>query len=67
MLVNKCLSNVEQAAIDAQQIDLEGLGTTENNRAFLINPDNGMHYNVFVEVWRWARRHLKRKHGDKHR
>ena len=67
MLANKCLSNVEQAAIETQQIELEGLGATANNRAFLASPDNGVHYNLFGDVWRWASRHFKRKHGDTHR
>jgi hypothetical protein len=67
MLVNKCLTNVEQTIIETQEIELEGLGATANNRAFLVNPDNGVHYNLFVDVWRWASRHFKRKHGDTHR
>lgn len=67
MLVNKCLTNVEQTIIETQEIELEGLGATANNRAFLVNPDNGVHYNLFVDVWRWASRYFKRKHGDTHR
>jgi hypothetical protein len=67
MVADKCLANVELAAIETEQIDLEGLGATANNRAFLTNPDNGVHYNVFEDVWRWARRQFKRKHGDTHR
>jgi len=67
MLANNCLSNVEQAAIEAEQIELEGLGAAANNRAFLVNPDNCMHYNMFVDIWKWASRHFKRKHGDTHR
>jgi hypothetical protein len=67
MLANKCVANVELEAIESQEVDLEGLSATANNRAFLIDPDNGVSYNVFVDVWRWASRHFKRKHGDTHR
>lgn len=67
MLENKCLSDVEQAALESQQIESEELGAAANNRAFLVNPDNGVHYNVFVDVWRWASRYFKRKYGDTHR
>jgi len=67
MSANKCLSKVEQAAIETEQVDLESLGAAANNRAFPVNPDDGVHYNVFVDVWRWASRHFKRKHGDTYR
>ena len=67
MSANKGLSQVEQAALETQQIELEGLGAGANNRAFLANPDDGVDYNVFVEVWRWASRFFKGKHGDTHR
>lgn len=67
MLANTCLSNVEQAAIETQQIDRENLGATANNKAFLINPDSGVYYNVFMDVWRRANRHFKGNHGHTHR
>jgi hypothetical protein len=67
MSANKCLWSFEQAAIETQQADLESLSAAANNRAFLVNPDVGMHYNEFVDVWKWATRHFKRKHGDTHR
>jgi hypothetical protein len=67
MSVNKCVSGVEQAAIETGEVELEGLGATANNRESLANPDSGVHYNVFVDIWRWASRHFKRKHGDTHR
>jgi hypothetical protein len=67
MSVNNCVSRVEQEAIETGQIDLESLGAAANNRAFLSNPDDGVHYNVFVDIWRWASRYFKRKHGDTHR
>ena len=67
MSANKCLTSDEQAAIETQQVELESLGAAANNRAFLVNPDNGVDYNLFVDVWRWASRYFKRKHGDTHR
>lgn len=67
MIANKCLTSDEQAAIETQQIELESLGAAANNRAFLGNPDNGVHYNLFVDVWGWASRYFKRKHGHTHR
>ena len=33
MSVNKCVSKSEQAAIEAEQIELESLGAAANNRA----------------------------------
>ena len=67
MFVNKCVSNSERTAIETEQIELEGLGAAANNRAFLASPDDGAHYNVFVDVWKWAIRHFERKHGNTHR
>ncbi len=67
MLGNKCLLSVKQTANETQQIELEALGAAANGRAFPFNPDDGVHHNVFVDVWRWATRHFKRKHGDTHR
>jgi len=67
MLMNNCLSNSERTALETEQIELEGLAAAANNRAFLASPDNGAHYNVFVDVWKWASCFFKRKHGDTHR
>ncbi|MFZ0518581.1 MAG: hypothetical protein WBG23_14285 [Acidobacteriaceae bacterium] len=67
MLAHKSLTNDERAAIETQQTELEGLGASANNRAFLVNPDDGVRYNLFVDVWRWASRYFKRKHGNTHR
>jgi hypothetical protein len=67
MVKNKFLAKGEQPAIESQQNDLEGLGATANDMAFLLNPDDGVHYNVFVDVWRWASRYFKGKHGQTHR
>jgi hypothetical protein len=67
MVPNKFVAKGEQAAIESQQNDLEGLGATANDRAFLFNPDDGVHYNVFADVWKWASRYFKRKHGQTHR
>jgi hypothetical protein len=67
MFVNKCVSKVEQEAIETGQIDLESLGAAANNRAFLSNHYDGVHYNTFVDIWKWASRYFKGKHGDTHR
>ena len=67
MPANIYSSKAEQAALETQAAGLEELGATANNRAFLANPDDGMPYNVFMDVWRWTIGHFKRKHGDTHR
>jgi hypothetical protein len=67
MLLDKCLFNNERAALETQLLEQEGLGAAANDRAFLTNPNDGVHYNVFMDVWRWATRYFKRKHGDTHR
>lgn len=55
-----------QAAIEDEQLDLSNQGATANNEGFLNNPDDGVHYNVFVDMWKWVCRYLKRNHGDTH-
>lgn len=65
--MEQCLSNVELETTETQQSELEGLGASANNRAFLLDPDDNANYNVFVDVWRWATSQFKRKHGDTHR
>ena len=54
----------EQRATRAEQMDLERLGATANNAAFLANPDTGVDYNVFVDAWNWLTRHFKKKPSD---
>jgi hypothetical protein len=56
----------DQSAIEEKQLDLSKLSATANNEGFLNNPDNDMHYNVFVDAWEWVCRYLKRNHGDTH-
>jgi len=67
MFVNKCVSKSERTALEAEQIELEGLGAAANNRALLASPDNGVHYNLFVDIWKWTSQYFKRKHGNTHR
>ena len=55
-----------QAAIEDEQLDPSNQGATANNEGFLNNPDDGVHYNVFVDMWKWVCRYLKRNHGDTH-
>lgn len=55
-----------EAAIEEEQLDLSKLGATANNEGFLNNPDDDVHYNVFVDTWKWVCRYIKRDHGDTH-
>jgi hypothetical protein len=50
MMAREFPAKGERSAIEAQQMDLEGLGATANEAAFLHDPDAGMHYNVFADV-----------------
>jgi hypothetical protein len=67
MAANEFIAKDERPAIESQQNDLEGLGPTANDMAFLFNPNDGVYYNVFANAWRWASRYLKGKHGQTHR
>lgn len=67
MVASEFPAKGEQLAIVAQQMNLEGLGATANEAAFLHDPDAGVHYNVFADVWRRACSYFKRNHGDTHR
>jgi hypothetical protein len=55
-----------EAAIEEEQLDLSKLGATANKEGFLNNRGNDVHYNVFVDTWKWVGRYPKRNHGDTH-
>ncbi|MGO8719329.1 MAG: hypothetical protein ACLQMO_08945 [Acidobacteriaceae bacterium] len=66
MATNQSWAKYDEAAHEEEQLDIDKLGAAANDVAFLENPDDGIHYNVFLDVWKWVCGYLKRDHGNTH-